>query len=122
MHVKDKDILRDIQITLGVGKIHKQGAQAIQLRIQSPKELELVIKHFQKYPFLTKKYCDFNLLILVVEKIKRKEHLTLEGLHKIVALKAAMNLGLSEKLQLAFPNVVPVERPVVENPTTIDPN
>ena len=33
-----------------------------------------------------------------------------------------MNLGLSDKLKKAFPDVVPVERPLVELPQTIDPN
>ena len=32
-----------------------------------------------------------------------------------------MNLGLSEKLQVAFPDVVPVEIPLVELPLSIDP-
>ena len=54
----------------------------------------------------------------------RKEHLTLEGLQKIVALKAAMNRGLSEKLKFrpCIPNVVPVERARVENPKIHDSN
>ena len=33
-----------------------------------------------------------------------------------------MNLGVSEKLSVAFPDVIPVERPKVETPKTIDPN
>ena len=33
-----------------------------------------------------------------------------------------MNKGLSEKLKLAFPSVVPVLRPLVENSKTIDPH
>ena len=33
-----------------------------------------------------------------------------------------MNLGLSEKLKAEFPEVVPVERPEVTTPSTIDPN
>ena len=33
-----------------------------------------------------------------------------------------MNLGLSEKLRAAFPDVVPVVRPRVENTKIIDPN
>ena len=53
--------------------------------------------------------------------MKRKDHLSDEGLIKIVAMKASMNLGLSEKQKLAFPDVVPVERPLVELPQTIDP-
>ena len=56
-----------------------------------------------------------------MDRIERREHLTPEGLRQIVAIRASMNLGLSEKLQLAFPNIVPVERPKVETPKTIDP-
>ena len=58
---------------------------------------------------------------MVVEKMKRKEHLTPEGLKKIVAIRASMNLGLSDKLQLTFPDVVSVERFLVEIPQKIDP-
>ena len=57
----------------------------------------------------------------VCEMMERKEHLTTEGLHKIIAIRASMNRGLSEKLKLAFPDVVRVERPLVELPQTIDP-
>jgi len=52
----------------------------------------------------------------------RQEHLTPEGLLKIVNIKASMNKGLSEELQDAFPNVVPVLRPVVDTPSIRDPN
>jgi hypothetical protein len=45
--------------------------------------------------------------------MNRKEHLTMEGLRKIVAIKASLNLGLSESLNKAFPNITPVPRPVV---------
>ena len=38
---------------------------------------------------------------MVNEIMKRKEHLTIEGLHKIIAIRASMNRGLSEKLKLA---------------------
>ena len=40
----------------------------------------------------------------------KKEHLTLEGLKKIVALKASLNLGLLDELKEVFPNIVPVSR------------
>ena len=51
----------------------------------------------------------------VFELVERREHLTIYGLHKIVALKASMNLGLSTKLKSAFPDVVRVIRPLVKN-------
>ena len=51
-----------------------------------------------------------------------KEHLTLESLIKIIAIKASMNRGLSDVLKKAFPDVVPLVRPIVENPKVHDLN
>ena len=42
---------------------------------------------------------------MVVEKIQKKEHLTSEGLRQ--AHKAAINLGLSDVLKKAFPDISP---------------
>jgi hypothetical protein len=42
--------------------------------------------------------------------IKNKEHLTKEGLKKIFSLRASINLGLSDELQLVFPDIVPATR------------
>ena len=47
--------------------------------------------------------------------MQRKSHLTIEGLRKIVAIKAGMNRGLSDVNQKAFPQVVRVTRPKVQN-------
>ena len=123
-HKKDKPLLQKIQSSLGrfAGKIYEQGSQSNQFIVESLKELELLVKHFNKYPLITKKKrADLKLFLMVMEIMIRKEHLTEDGLRKIVAIKAAMNLGLSEKLSTAFSNVVPVERPLVELPQTIDP-
>ena len=122
LHVKDKPILVGIKKSLGVGKIYKHRSESSKLGVQSLKEFETVINHFHKFPLITKKRADFELLKMVYIKIKRKEHLTKEGLLKIVAIRASMNRGLSEKLLEAFPDVVPVERPLVEVPQTIDAN
>jgi len=52
----------------------------------------------------------------------KKEHLTFEGLRKIVAIKAVMNRGLSDVLRSAFPDVVPVTRLLVKNKKVQDMN
>ena len=45
--------------------------------------------------------------------IKNKEHLTLDkDLEKILSIKASMNLGLSDELQLSFPDIKPRSRPL----------
>jgi hypothetical protein len=54
--------------------------------------------------------------------IIKGEHVTIEGLQKIVNIRASMNLGLSEVLTQSFPNAIPVERPTVEATENIDPH
>jgi len=54
--------------------------------------------------------------------IEQKEHLTEEGLRKIIAIKVNMNLGLSEELKTAFPDLLPVPRPPVVDQEIKDPN
>ena len=115
-------MLEDIQKHLGVGKIFKHGSKAIQFRVQSFKELEIVVNKFNMYPLMTSKCSDFKLFLRVHEIIKWKEHLTEDGLRKIVAIKAAMNNGLSDVLKKAFPDVVPVVRPLVLDQKNLDPN
>jgi hypothetical protein len=47
--------------------------------------------------------------------MERREHLTVEGLQAIVNIRATLNKGLTLILKEAFPNSVPVPRPMVEN-------
>ena len=122
LHEKDKAILEGIKNSLRVGKIFKHKPKAVSLQVRSIKELKQIFEHFYKFPLITQKRADFLLLMQVIEIMERGEHLTIEGLHKIVAIKASMNLGLSDKLKVAFPDVVPVERPLVELPQKIDPH
>ena len=64
---------------------------------------------------ITEGCSDFQLFKKAFHIIEMKEHLTPEGLNKIVAIKASMNRGLSPELKLAFPDVVAVIRPAVTN-------
>jgi hypothetical protein len=50
--------------------------------------------------------------------MKCKEHLTNEGLKKIVSIKAVLNNGLSNELKIAFP----VIRPQINNQIILDPH
>ena len=122
LHAKDKPVLVEIHKSLGVGKIYYAGPDAVKYSVFTLTDLETVINHFDKYPLITKKRADYILFKRVLVLMKRKEHLTPEGLRKFVALRASMNLGLSDKLKTAFPSVVPVERPIGMLPKTIDPN
>jgi hypothetical protein len=85
--------------------------------------VNIIIPHFKKYPLESCKAVDFLLWAQCAELMKNKEHLTEEGLKKIIARKYSINKGLSDKLKAAFPDVPPVARPVhtVSN-TPLNPN
>jgi hypothetical protein len=90
--------------------------------VGSVKELKVIIDHLDKYPLITQKRADYLLFKQAFDLISRKEHLTKEGLHKILYLKSALNLGLSEALKTYFPGVKPADRPLIDVPETFDPN
>ncbi|KAF8414614.1 hypothetical protein EV426DRAFT_672200, partial [Tirmania nivea] len=51
-----------------------------------------------------------------------KEHLTPEGLQKILAIKASLNNGLSGELKASFPDTIGVTRPEVVDQEIQDPH
>ena len=99
---------------MGVGNIYSSETRSsLAYKVTSIKDLVSVINHFDKYPLITNKQADYLLFKKVVGMIQLKEHLTLDGLKKIVAIKASINRGLSDELKAAFPHVIPVKRPIV---------
>jgi len=123
LHKKDRYLLELIQIFFGgVGIISSHGNTKVQYRVSSIKELQVIIQHFDSFPLITQKWSDFQLFKSAFELVKYKEHLTLEGLIKIVCIKASMNLGLPDYLSRAFPNIIPKDRPVAQIIKFIDPN
>lgn len=113
VHKKDLYLLKHINNFFGVGTITKQRSESINYRVRSVKDLAIIISHFEKYPLLTHKYLDYKLFKKVVELIQSKEHLTTEGLQKIVAIKASMNTGLSGMLKTAFSDITTTHRPLL---------
>lgn len=76
--------------------------------VQSLRDLNIIINHFEKYPLLTKKREDYLLFSQIIILMNQKKHLTLSGLHEILSLKASMNSGrISTLLNIAFPNIIP---------------
>jgi len=53
--------------------------------------------------------------------VERKEHLTVEGLKKIISIRAVLNKGLSENIKAAFPDVLPSIRPKAPDMIIPDP-
>jgi hypothetical protein len=83
----------------------------VQFRVESIKELRVIIDHFDRYPLISVKLADYLLFKQCYNLIILKEHLTRDGLLKLVEIKASLNLGLPQDLQKAFPEAIPVTRP-----------
>ena len=113
--------MKSIQITLGVGKIYKQGSDGVQFRVESLKELLVIIAHFDNYPLITQKQKDFELFKKGILMVINKEHLTKEGLNKLISIKASMNRGLSKELKTLFPDIVPMVLSIIERNTVPNP-
>lgn len=96
--------------------------QNSELQVSSFKDIGAVITFFDKYPLITQKLADYLLFKQVFELISNKEHLTIEGLKKIIAIKASINKGLPEELQEAYSDIEPVNRCNVVNKEIPDPN
>jgi hypothetical protein len=125
LHKKDLSLLKKIKAFWGVGEIYFK-EESCNYMVQSLKDLNVIINHFYKYSLLTKKLEDFKLFAQIVTLVNQKEHLTITGLHKIISLKASMNLGLPESLKTAFPDITPAIRPKRSDEdllnSNIDPN
>ena len=106
LHHRDEGLLKQIQAYFGgVGLIRKWGTRNVcSYTVSSIDHLtKVIIPHFDRYPLITQKISDYMLWRQVIMMMVRKEHLTQDGLEKIVALKANLNLGLSDKLKADKP-------------------
>ena len=125
LHKRDLDLLLQLQQFFGgIGLIHiSEIREIVSYTIGKMEDIQNnLIPHFEAYPLLTQKKADFILFKDIVNLMSNKQHLTMEGLHKIVSLKKSLNLGLSDEFKLSFPDIKPVSRPLVSNKDIIDPN
>jgi hypothetical protein len=103
LHSKDVVLLRTIQAYFGgIGILSVSGSKAL-WRVLSAKELMVIRDHFEQYPLITKKHLDFILFKEALQLFINKDHLSPEGIIKMVSIKASINKGLSDNLKEAFP-------------------
>lgn len=111
MHERDRDLMTQIQKFFGgIGYISNPNKNTtVEFRVSTINDIvNVIIPHFDNYPLLTKKYSDYVLFKNIIKLMLEKNHSNLEGIQKIVNIKASMNLGLSDGLKDAFPETMPV--------------
>ena len=124
LHKRDLPLILQFQRYLGgIGSVHLSSTKnMVNFSIDSIKDLINLINHFEKYPLQTQKAADFLLFKQVVNIMVNKDHLSIEGLHQIINIKASMNLGLSDFLKSEFKEFTPVSRPIINTKNIPDPN
>ena len=110
LHKNDENLLVLLKESLKTGKIYKSRPELYELQVSSVKDLKLIIEFFDRYPLITQKFGDYVLFKKAYELINNKQHLTMDGLLKLIALKASSNWGMNQNLKEAFPNIVPITR------------
>ena len=123
LHNCDLSILEQIQKFFGgIGSTYLSDNLAY-FSVSSVKDLtDIIIPHFERYFLLTQKGADFMLFKSIVELINTKVHLSIEGLHKIISIKASMNTGISDIQNTEFNGIIPVSRPIIKSENIPDPH
>jgi hypothetical protein len=126
IHLNQQDSLILFQIKKffgGIGSIRpNKKANALIYSVEGLKDLtNIIIPHFKKYPLISQKAADFILFEKIVELMNKGAHISLEGLQKIINIKASINLGISETIISEF-EVNPVKRPIITTTNIPDPN
>lgn len=113
LHSKDISTLQELKDFFGVGIINTRKYKDVtSFTVTKINDLvNVIIPHFSKFPLQTQKRVDFELFCKIVESKKNKEHLTQEGLLKILSLKSALNKGLSKNTS-EIKNIKVLERPL----------
>ena len=119
----DEPILREIQKVLDCGNIYRLEYQRyakwrphVKLKISNFSDIsDKVIPFFKRYPLQAKKRLQFEQFCQVAELIRLKQHLTLEGVNKIRALKHRDSLdALDAHVQWGVPEITRAQSPPVK--------
>lgn len=117
---RDLPLLERVQTFFNVGRINRvRSKNHFIYVVNSVKDLhEVIIPHFDKYPLLTIKGVTFVLFKEIVRMLYYKEHLSEQGLLKIMSIKAIMN----KRNTKIFKDVelLPIEMPVLASAKVSD--
>lgn len=91
-HIRDVVLINKfIQFFGGVGFVINDGPTKVQYRIRRFKDIPILMNLLQCYPLQTQKALDAECFFKVYEMMLNKEHLSAEGLERIIAIKNTMN-------------------------------
>ena len=98
-HERDVQVLYALKKFFGCGVVRRNHDDRYELRIRKLDCLKRVVEFFEKYPLKTKKNIDFKKFRRILLLMERGEHLTKEGLIKILEIAIEMNTGNHQRLE-----------------------
>lgn len=126
-HQSDKELLELIQGTFGCGYIKpnhwtKSGDLTLVYVVKNRRELlDTVIPFFEEFPLITSKKESFHKFAVIVRRLERGDHRTLEGLKDLLRIAFSINRGGSYRklsLEAIFNDLEPSEtiRQTIQGP------
>ena len=104
-------MFEEIKQFFGVGRVRVTALNYIYFEVGSFKDCLKIRDHFLNYPLISYKLVYFQLWCKVIDIMMAKEHLTMNGILKIVALKAHSPKRLNEVLLQLFKLCTPISCP-----------
>ena len=86
-HVRDKNLMVKLVDFFNSGAIYENTGHVVYLASKLSDINEIIISHFKKYPLQGYKFIDYEKFCSVALLMKNKQHLTPEGLDKIIKIK-----------------------------------
>jgi hypothetical protein len=111
-HQRDEQILFRLKKYFGFGNVVVNHSDRKEFRVRGLDNLNKLVKFFNEHPLKTSKCNSFELFTQILELMNNKEHLNLEGLHKIANLASKMNRQVQRHLESS--------ETIRQNPTMLD--
>lgn len=106
LSVRDSLLLEQIKLFFNLGKItYNKNNTLVKFRVRSLNDLDLIIQFFRKFPLLTSKRHDFYLFVSLFELLSKKEHLTLTGFMRAIALVNNINNPIKSGLLIEITRI-----------------
>ena len=92
-HARSKAVLNKLQNFFDCGSVRYNASDdTYKYEVRSLKDLsEKIIPHFEQFPLQTSKVDDFEALKTVCNLMTASEHLSAEGIEKIINISVSMN-------------------------------
>lgn len=94
-HIKDKALLENLKTDLGVGRLHCHRSEVNYVVNSLPQIKKTILPIFEEYPVRAGKLESFLKFKEVINMMDNKEHLTKNGLAKIIEIGYNMNTASS---------------------------